>query len=71
MGEAIHRILENAHSHGASVLAVENPEVIGYLRYCWIHSGSRGSGNYNYRVSIPRNSIIETNLKAPLHGLKL
>jgi len=33
IGEAIHSILKNAYSHGASVIAVENPETIGHLRY--------------------------------------
>jgi len=71
IGEAIHNALENAYSHGASVIAVENPEVIGYLRYYWIENGDRKSENYNYKVSIFRNSIIERIMwKAPLYGLQ-
>jgi len=70
IGEAIHSILRNAYSHGASVVAVENPEVLGYLRYYWIKNGDRGTKNYNYRISIFRNSIIERIVwKAPLYGL--
>jgi len=70
IGEAIHSILRNAYSHGASVVAVENPEVLGYLRYYWIRDGDRKSKNYNYKVSIFRNSIIERIMwKAPLYGL--
>ena len=72
IGEAIHSILKNAHSHGASVIAVENPEVIGYLKYYWIRNGDRKSKNYNYKVSIFRNSIIERTMwKAPLYGLQV
>jgi len=72
IGEAIHRALKNAYSHGASVIAVENPEIIGYLRYYWIENGERRSKNYNYKVSIFRNSIIERILwKAPLYGLRV
>jgi len=72
IGEAIHRVLENAYSHGASVIAVENPEIIGYLRYYWIEGGDRKSENYNYKVSIFRNSIIERIMwKAPLYGLQV
>jgi len=72
IGEAIHSILKNAYSHGASVIAVENPEVIGYLKYYWIRNGDRKSKNYNYKVSIFRNSIIERILwKAPLYGLRV
>jgi len=70
IGEAIHSILRNAYSHGASVVAVENPEVLGYLRYYWIRNGDRKTKNYNYRISIFRNSIIERIVwKAPLYGL--
>ena len=70
IGEAIHSILKNAYSHGASVIAVENPEVIGYLRYYWIRNGERRTKNYNYKVAIFRNSIIERIMwKAPLYGL--
>ncbi|RLG78690.1 MAG: transposase, partial [Thermoprotei archaeon] len=43
IGEAVHSILRNAYSHGASVIAVENPKVIGYLRYYWIRNGERRS----------------------------
>ncbi len=71
IGEAIHRVLENAYSHGASVIAVENPKIIGYLRYYWIRNGCRGTRDYNYKVSIFRNTVIEKILwKAPLYGLR-
>ncbi len=71
IGEVIHKVLENAYSHGTSVIAVENPDIIGYLRYYWIRNGNRKAGNYNYKVSIFRNSIIEKIIwKAPLYGLR-
>ncbi len=71
IGEAIHAVLRNAYSHGASVIAVENPEIMGYLKYYWIRSGDRRSRNYNYKVSIFRNSVIERIIwKASLYGLK-
>jgi len=72
IGEAIHSILKNAYSHGASVIAVENPKVIGYLRYYWIRNGERRSKNYNYKVAVFRNSIIEKIMwNAPLYGLQV
>jgi len=72
IGEAIHSILRNAYSHGASVIALENPEVIGYLRYYWIKSNDRKHENYNYKVSIFRSSIIERIAwKAPLYGIRV
>ena len=71
IGEAVHRVLKNAYSHGASVIAVENPEIIGYLRYYWIRNGDRKTKNYNYKVSLFRNSIIERIIwKASLYGLQ-
>ncbi len=70
IGERIHEVLRHAYHHGASVIAVENPEIIGYLRYYWIRNADRKTGNYNYRVSIFRNSIIERIIwKAPLYSL--
>ncbi len=72
IGEAIHGVLKNAYSHGTSVIAVENPEIIGYLRYYWIRNGDRKTKNYNYKTSIFRNSIIEKIIwKAPLYGLQV
>lgn len=72
IGEAIHSILNNAYSHGASVIAVENPKVISYLRYYWIRNGERRTKNCNYKVTIFRNSIIERIMwKAPLYGLQV
>ncbi|WP_445292162.1 hypothetical protein [Desulfurococcus sp.] len=55
---------------GVSLIALENPEVVGYLRYYWIRNGDRGSQNYNYKVSIFRNRVIETiSYKAPLYSI--
>jgi len=69
--QAIHDMLDYAYHHGVSVIALENPEVIGYLRYYWIRNGDRKSKNYNYKKSIFRNKIIETvTYKAPLYSLK-
>jgi len=69
--QAIHSMLDYAYHHGTSVIALENPEVIGYLRYYWIKNGNRKSRNYNYRVSIFRNKVIEAiTYKAPLYSLK-
>ena len=70
IGEAIHSVLKNAYSHGTSVIAVENPEIMGHLRYYWIRNGDRRTKNYNYKVSVFRNTVIERiSWKAPLYGL--
>jgi len=70
--QAIHDMLDYAYTHGVSLVALENPEVIGYLRYYWIRNEDRKSKNYNYKVSIFRNSIIERiTWKAPLYGLQV
>ncbi len=69
--QAIHNMLDYTYHHGASVVALENPEIIGYLRYYWIKNGNRESRNYNYRVSIFRNKVIEAiTYKTPLYTLK-
>ncbi|MEM4951978.1 MAG: hypothetical protein QXV81_06935, partial [Ignisphaera sp.] len=71
VGEKIHEVLKHAYYHGASAVALENPDVIGYLRYYWVRNGERGSRNYNYKVAVFRSSIIERIAwKAPLYGLK-
>ncbi|MEM3849290.1 MAG: hypothetical protein QXS42_05970 [Zestosphaera sp.] len=72
IGEKIHEVLKHAYHHGASAVALENPGVIGYLRYYWVRNGERGGRNYNYKVAVFRSSIIERILwKAPLYGLKI
>jgi len=71
MHQAIHDMLSYAYHHGASHIALENPEVVGYLRYYWIRNGARKSKNHNYKRSIFRNKIIEViTYKTPLYSLK-
>ncbi len=70
--QAIHDLLNYAYHHGVSVIALENPKVLGCLRYYWIRNGERKTRNYNYKVSVFRNKIIETiTYKAPLYGLEI
>jgi len=69
--QAIHDMLDYAYHHGVSHIALESPEIIGYLRYYWIRNGDIKSKNYNYKKSIFRNKIIEViTYKAPLYSLK-
>ena len=69
--QAIRSMLDYAYHHGVSVIALENPEIIGYLRYYWIRNGDRKTKNYNYKKSIFRNKIIEAiTYKAPLYSLR-
>ena len=51
-------MLEYAYHHGVSVIALEKPEVIGYLRYYWVKNGERRHENYNWKVSIFRSSAL-------------
>ena len=68
--QAIHDMLSYAYHHGVSLLALESPEIIGYLRYYWVRNGDRGSRNYNYKVSIFRNRVIEAvSYKASLYAV--
>jgi Hypothetical protein APE1804 len=66
----VHEMLRYAYNHGVAVIALENPEVLGYLRLTWIRSGDRKHENYNYKISVFRSSVIERiAVKAPLYGL--
>ncbi len=59
IGEQIHALLKWLYSQGTSIIGLENPEVIGYLRYYWIRNGERKGGKWNWKVSMFRSSIIE------------
>jgi len=70
--QAVHDMLDYAYHHGVSTTILENPEVIGYLRYYWVRNGERKTRNYNYRVSIFRNRVIEViAYKAPLYAISV
>lgn len=72
IGEKIHEVLKHAYYHGASLVALENPGVIGYLKYYWVRNGERKHESYNCKVAIFRSSVIERiSWRAPLYGLKV
>lgn len=72
IGMKVHELLKYAYHHGVSTLALENPEVIGGLRLAWVKNGKRLHRNYNWRVTIFRNRIIEMiTMKAPIYGLRV
>ncbi len=71
IGEQIHALLKWLYSQGVSIIGLENPEVIGYLRYYWVRSGERRGNMWNWKISMFRNSIIERlTWKAPLYSMK-
>ncbi|MCC6058403.1 MAG: hypothetical protein LM568_05770 [Desulfurococcaceae archaeon] len=70
IGMKIHEMLRYAYNHGVSIIALENPEVLGYLKLVWVRNSDRKHENYNYKKTIFRNSIIERiAMKTPLYGL--
>ncbi len=72
IGMKIHEMLEYAYHHGASTIALENPEVLGKLKLLWVRRGERGHENYNYKVSVFRCRVVEMiALKAPLYAVKV
>jgi len=72
IGMKIHEMLRYAYNHGVSTIALENPEVLSYLKLAWVRSDNRKHENYNYKRAIFRNSIIERIvMKAPLYGLNI
>jgi hypothetical protein len=71
IGMRIHEMLNYAYHHGVRALFLENPGVLGRLKLVWIKNGDRGRENYNHKVSVFRNSIIERiALKAPLYSIE-
>ena len=72
IGMKIHEVLRYAYHHGVSTIALENPEILGYLKSAWIRGKDRGRKDYNYKKSIFRSSVIERiAMKAPLYGLSV
>jgi len=72
IGMRIHELLDYAYNHGVKTLFLENPEILGRLRLMWIKNGDRKHENYNHKVSVFRNSIIERiTMKAPLYGIEV
>jgi hypothetical protein len=71
IGMRIHELLDYAYRHGVKTLFLENPEILGRLKLMWIKNGDRKHENYNHKVSVFRNSIIERiALKAPLYSIE-
>jgi hypothetical protein len=72
IGMKIHEMLKYAYNHGVSTIALENLEVLSYLRLAWIRSDDRKHENYNYKKAVFRSSVIERiAMKAPLYGLNV
>jgi len=72
INEALHKLLDYAYSKGVSTIVLENPNVIGYLRYYWVRNGERKNKNYNYKVSKFRSTLIERMIyKAPLYSINV
>jgi len=71
IGMRIHELLDYAYRHGVKTLFLENPDILGKLRLMWIKNGDRKHENYNHKVSVFRNSIIERiTLKTPLYSIE-
>ena len=72
IGMKVHELLKYAYHHGVSSIALESPEVIGWLRLAWVKNGKRLHRSYNWKVSTFRNRIIEMiAMKAPIYGLRV
>jgi len=72
IGMKIHEMLKYAYHHGVSILALENPEVLGVLKLLWIRNRDRRHRNYNWKVMTFRSRVIEMiALKAPLYSIKV
>lgn len=68
---AIHKVLSYAINHGCSVLMLETPKILGYMKRVWIKRGKRRNKLWNRRVSLFTTEIIERiPWHAPQYGLK-
>jgi len=69
---AIHKVLSYAINHGCSVLMLENPKILGYMRWVWIKRGERRSKLWNRRVSLFTTEIDERiSWHTPQYGLRI
>ena len=72
IGETIHKMLHWLYHSGVSTIFLENPEVIGYLRYYWVRNGERRGRKWNWKVSMFRSRIIErVTWKASLYSIRV
>ncbi len=72
IGEIIHKMLKWLYHCGISTIVLENPKVIGYLRYYWIKNGERRGSKWNWKVSMFRNRLIQyISWKAILYGIDI
>ena len=72
IGMRIHEMLKYAYHNGVKTLFLESPEVLGKLKLTWIRSGNRKSGNYNWKKTVFRSSVIEmVAMKAPLYAINV
>ena len=70
IGMRVHEMLKHAYHNGVKTLFLEDPGVLGRLKFLWIRGGKRKSRNYNYKVSVFRSSTIEMiAMKAPLYAI--
>jgi len=72
IGMRIHEMLRYAYHHGVSILALEDPDVLGRLRLMWIRNSRRLHEDYNWKVATFRSRVIEMiALKAPLYSIRV
>jgi len=70
--DAIHKVLDYAVNHGCSLIVLENPKTLGYLRWVWIRRGKRRNSTWNRRVSLFTVEIAERiSWHAPQYELKI
>jgi len=56
---AIHEVLNYATTHGCSLVVLENPGTLGFLKWAWIKRGERRHTSWNRRVSLYTVEVIE------------
>ncbi len=72
IGSVIHGMLRWLYHSGVSTVVLEDPEVVGYLRYYWARNGGRRGSKWNWKMSMFRSTLIERIAwKAPLYALNV
>lgn len=72
IGNVVHRMLDYAYNNGVFTIVLESSSILGQLKLIWIKSNNRRGKDYNYKVSIFSNDIIEfIKRKAPLYAIRI
>jgi len=69
---AVHEVINYATTHGCSLVVLENPETLEFLKWTWIKRGKRSRTAWNRRVALFTAEVIERiSWHAPQYELRI